>query len=84
MMTEPRTTAEIDIVEEDLFVGRHSTIKAKPGETIVVKGDLEFEGDCNILSNLHANNLIFKNGGRINVNGDLTAEKCISLEEWSF
>jgi len=81
MKIEPRTMAEIDFVEEDLFVGRNSTIKAKTGETIVVKGDLEFEGDCNILSSLHANNLILKNGGRINVNGDLTAERSISLED---
>lgn len=81
MRIEPRTTVEIDIVEEDLSVGRHSTIKAKTGEAIVVKGDVEFEGDCNILSSLHANSLSLENGGKINVQGDLIVEKSVSVED---
>lgn len=78
---EPRKTVEIGIVEEDLFIGRNSTIKAKTGETVVVKGDVEFEGDCNILSSLHAYSLRLENGGRINVEGDLIVEKSVKLED---
>ncbi|MCX8183749.1 MAG: hypothetical protein N3F08_04960 [Crenarchaeota archaeon] len=81
MRVEPRKTVEIDVVEEDLFIGRNSTIKAKTGEIIVVKGDVEFEGDCNILSSLHAKSLSLENRGRINVHGDLIVEKFISLED---
>ncbi len=77
---EPRKTTEIDVVEEDLFVGKQSTIKAKTGELIVVKGNVEFEGDCNILSSLHAYSLSLENGGKINVQGDLIVEKSIRLE----
>jgi predicted acyltransferase (DUF342 family) len=81
MRIGPRTTVEIDAIEENLFVGRHSTIKAKTGETIFVKGDVEFEGDCNVLSSLHANNFNLKNEGRIRVNGNLTVEKSIRFED---
>ncbi|MEM4229281.1 MAG: hypothetical protein QXZ66_05945 [Thermoproteota archaeon] len=69
---EPRKTVEIDIVGEDLFIGRNSTV--------IVKGDVEFEGDCNILSSLHAYSLRLENGGRINVQGDLIVEKTVELE----
>jgi len=81
MRIEPRATVEIDVVEEGLFVGRHATLKAKTGETIIVKGDVEFEGDCNILSSLHANNLGLEGKGRIHVNGDLIVEKSVRLED---
>ncbi|MGQ9596099.1 MAG: hypothetical protein ACUVQY_08295 [Thermoproteota archaeon] len=81
MRIEPRKTVEIDVIEEDLFVGRHSTVKAKTGETIIAKGNVEFEGDCNILSSLHANSLSLENGGRINVQGDLIVEKSVSLKD---
>jgi len=81
MRIEPRKTVEIDVVEEDLFVGAHSTIKAKTGEAIIVKGNVEFEGDCNILSSLHAYSLNLENGGNINVQGDLIVERAVRLED---
>lgn len=80
MRIEPRKTVEIDVLEEDLFAGRGSTIKAKTGETVIVKGIVEFEGDCNILSSLHASSLRLENGGKINVKGDLIVEKSVNLE----
>ncbi|MGB9717971.1 MAG: hypothetical protein ACPL4E_05955, partial [Thermoproteota archaeon] len=81
MRIEPRKTVEIGVSEEDLFVGEHSTIKAKTGEAIIVKGNVEFEGDCNILSSLHAHSLSLENGGKINVQGDLIVERYVSLED---
>ncbi|MEM2931061.1 MAG: hypothetical protein QW797_09425 [Thermoproteota archaeon] len=81
MRIEPRQTVEIDIMEEDLFVGRNSTIKAKTGEKIIVKGNVEFEGDCNILSSLHAHSLSLEKKGKINVQGDLIVEKSVNLED---
>lgn len=81
MRVEPRRTVEIDVVEEDLFVGKHSTLKAKTGEVIIVKGNVEFEGDCTILSSLRANNLSLENRGKINVQGDLIVEKSINLKD---
>lgn len=79
MRIEPGMKAEIDVVEEDLIIGRHSIIRAKSGETIVVKGGIEFEGDCDVLSSLHASNIRGK--GRIHVNGDLAVETSIDLED---
>ncbi|MEM2088530.1 MAG: hypothetical protein QXO47_00470 [Thermoproteota archaeon] len=81
MRVEPRKTVEIDVLEEDLLVGSNSTIKAKTGETVIVKGIVEFEGNCNILSSLHAYGLRLENRGRINVEGDLIVEKSVKLED---
>jgi predicted acyltransferase (DUF342 family) len=81
MRIEPRKTVEIDVLEEDLFVGAYSTIKAKTGEAIIVKGNVEFERDCNILSSLRAYSISLENGGKINVQGDLIVEKSVRLED---
>lgn len=81
MRIEPRKIFEIDVVEEDLLVGESSTIKAKTGEKIIVKGSVEFEGDCNILSSLYADSLILENKGRIIVQGNLIVEKHVKLED---